>query len=96
MLPRYAGRCRSSVRYRAETLKKPIWAACHMSGQRVSRSGQFLNQDWSTEMPKGQSLQINSGELTVVCAWCARVLVEGDASQPVSHGICGPCAKDWR
>lgn len=37
-----------------------------------------------------------TGGLRVVCAWCKRVLVEGDASQPVSHGICPTCAKDWK
>jgi hypothetical protein len=29
-------------------------------------------------------------ELTMVCAWCARVLVEGTSGE-VSHGICDQC-----
>ena len=27
----------------------------------------------------------------VVCAWCGRVLREGDVSKLVSHGICEDC-----
>lgn len=41
--------------------------------------------------------------LHVVCAWClsfgrpvAAVLVEGDRTQPVSHGMCPACANEWQ
>ena len=29
-------------------------------------------------------------EMTMVCAWCARVLVQGTSGE-VSHGICDDC-----
>lgn len=29
--------------------------------------------------------------LRVVCAWCSKMLVEGDATEPVSHGMCPRC-----
>jgi hypothetical protein len=31
--------------------------------------------------------------LRVVCAWCRRVLVEGDPGAKTSHGLCPTCAK---
>lgn len=30
--------------------------------------------------------------MLVVCAWCKKVIKEGDDSQGVSHGICDTCA----
>jgi hypothetical protein len=29
--------------------------------------------------------------LHTVCAWCQRVMVEGDRTKPTSHGICPGC-----
>jgi hypothetical protein len=28
------------------------------------------------------------------CAWCTRLLREGDPGAPTSHSICPPCAKE--
>jgi hypothetical protein len=28
-----------------------------------------------------------------VCAWCNKILREGDGNEPVSHGICQECIK---
>lgn len=30
---------------------------------------------------------------SLICAWCDRVLLAGDPSKPVSHGICPECAE---
>lgn len=30
-------------------------------------------------------------ESKVVCAWCGKLLKDG--KEPISHGICEPCAK---
>jgi len=30
-------------------------------------------------------------DIRVICAWCHVVLHEGDAPEPVSHGICAAC-----
>ena len=43
----------------------------------------------------GQS-QISRGVLRVICAWCSKVLTEGDENAPVSHGICEECAEKLR
>jgi len=33
--------------------------------------------------------------LHTICAWCKKVLQEGDQNQPISHGICEDCAKNF-
>ena len=43
----------------------------------------------------GQS-QISRGVLRVICAWCSKVITEGDAMEPVSHGICESCAESFK
>lgn len=30
-----------------------------------------------------------------VCAWCKKVIEEGDAPTPVSHGICSDCEDEF-
>jgi uncharacterized paraquat-inducible protein A len=35
-------------------------------------------------------------EGAVICAWCKKVLAEGDKSVPPSHGICPRCAQKMR
>jgi hypothetical protein len=30
--------------------------------------------------------------LHTVCSWCQAVMVEGDRTQPISHGLCAPCS----
>lgn len=32
--------------------------------------------------------------LRSICAWCNKVLVEGDQLTPVTNGICPSCMKD--
>jgi len=32
--------------------------------------------------------------MKVICAWCGKVLQDGDPKEPISHGICSKCAKD--
>jgi hypothetical protein len=29
--------------------------------------------------------------LTIICAWCRRVVVVGNPELPVSHGLCAAC-----
>ena len=31
-----------------------------------------------------------------VCAWCGKLIKDGDPYLPVSHGMCETCAKAWR
>jgi hypothetical protein len=33
--------------------------------------------------------------LHTICAWCQEILLEGDRSKPISHGICEKCSADF-
>jgi hypothetical protein len=33
-------------------------------------------------------------EGAVICAWCQKVMKEGDENVPPSHGICPSCAQE--
>ncbi len=37
--------------------------------------------------------QILPGDITVICAWCERVLSQG--GKLISHGICPACAAEY-
>jgi hypothetical protein len=39
---------------------------------------------------------IGMSKLHTVCAWCQTVLVKGDKSKGISHGICQSCADKVR
>lgn len=34
-----------------------------------------------------------TGVMRVICAWCEKVLRDGDPRLPISHGMC-PCCKE--
>ena len=39
---------------------------------------------------------LRMGELTVICAWCRKLLMIGQMGvKPVSHGICEECAEKF-
>jgi hypothetical protein len=49
-----------------------------------------VNGPLGTFTPEGGNA---ASPLHVVCAWCKSVIVQGDESQPVSHGCCPGCVE---
>lgn len=42
----------------------------------------------------GSGIDDDPVQLTVICAWCGEIMVEGDSGAPVSHGLCRGCQRD--